>query len=85
MCMHTCHSVGHQSFPTTLSAVDSSVGLFPVINFHLTQPAVHGKELVAGVESGFCLFLSDVAAGLDWNAAGGESLPMPLSILLTEE
>lgn len=78
-------SLGHPSFHTSLSAVDSSVGFFPVINFHLTHPAVHGKELVARVESGFCLFLSDVAAGLDWNAAGGESLPVPLSILSTEQ
>lgn len=78
-------SPGHPSFHTISSAVDSSVGLFPVINFHLTHPAVHGKDFVARVELGFCLFLSDVAAGLDWNAAGGESLPVPLGILSTEK
>lgn len=74
MCLSLCGSPGLSH---------NLAGSFPVIKSQLTPPAVHRKELVTRVE--FCPFLSDVAAGLDRNAASSESLPsVPLSILYRE-
>lgn len=61
------------------------VGTFPVIKFNVNPPAVHGNQIVIGVDFPPPSFRSDRATGLDWNALGCESLPSaPLSILYRE-
>lgn len=90
VCLYTCtcarHSVGHQSFPTIPSAVNSSVGLFSSNKIPRRCASCSWEGACDQSVIWFCPLFSDVAAGLDRNAAGSESLPLvPLGILSTEE